>query len=472
MSRNTTLIKNTVIILFGKICTQLISYLLLPVYTTVLSTEEYGTVDLLITYVTLIAPVVTIQMEAAVFRFLIDARNDPNAISRILTNSTVCIGGTIAVSLVGYALINTAVDFPYAMLFALCIIANALISITLQVARGLGDNVTYAIGSAMSGICTIVFNILFLVVVPLGVRGMLMATALAQLIGTAYIIIKLKLYRKINFGLIDKQSMKEMAKYSLPLIPNSLSWWIISVSDRTIVSAFLGIEYNGILAVATKFATIIVNVFSVFNLSWTEAVAVHIRDKDGAEYISAISNKCIKLFGSGGILLTAACAVFFRYLVGPEFAQAYDLIPLLIFGSVLNVVQTLYGIIYIGIKDTKKVSQSSLMAAGINLITDLFLIKFVGIYAAALSTIFAMLFLSVYRFYDVNKSIKIRISVKSMAVIFAGFCMCGVAYYSKRAAVNFIMFVAVSLFVLLWNKDLIIETIKMMKNRRQGKLNA
>ena len=69
MSRNTTLLKNTLIILFGKVCTQLISYFLLPVYTTVLSTEEYGTVDLLITYVTLIAPIITLQMEAAVFRF-------------------------------------------------------------------------------------------------------------------------------------------------------------------------------------------------------------------------------------------------------------------------------------------------------------------------------------------------------------------------------------------------------------------
>ena len=106
MSRNKTLLKNTLIILFGKVCTQLISYLLLPVYTTVLTTEEYGTVDLLITYVTLIAPVITLQMEAAVFRFLIDVRDDADGASRIMTNSMVCIGATIGIFLVGYGIVN------------------------------------------------------------------------------------------------------------------------------------------------------------------------------------------------------------------------------------------------------------------------------------------------------------------------------------------------------------------------------
>ena len=103
MSRQSTLMKNTAIILFGKVCTQLISYLLLPLYTTVLSTEEYGTVDLLITYVTLIAPVVTLQMEAAVFRFLIDVRSDKTAASRIITNSLACLLGTLGIFVLAYA---------------------------------------------------------------------------------------------------------------------------------------------------------------------------------------------------------------------------------------------------------------------------------------------------------------------------------------------------------------------------------
>ena len=125
MSRQSTLMKNTAIILFGKVCTQLISYLLLPLYTTVLSTEEYGTVDLLITYVTLIAPVITLQMESAVFRFLIDVRSDKTAASRIITNSLACLLGTLGIFAAAYAVLNCFVAYAYALPFAACVVASA-----------------------------------------------------------------------------------------------------------------------------------------------------------------------------------------------------------------------------------------------------------------------------------------------------------------------------------------------------------
>lgn len=462
MGRNATLLKNTLIILFGKVCTQLISYLLLPVYTTVLSTEEYGTVDLLITYVTLIAPVITIQMEAAVFRFLIDVRNDSDGVSRIITNSVVCIGGTIGIFIIGYTILNGLVSSQYGLPFVACIISNAVVSISLQVARGLGDNITYAVGSAISGILTIVFNILFIVVFPFGVVGMLSATALAQFVGTAYIIIKTKVFLYFDGDKLDVSVIKEMARYSLPLIPNSLSWWIISVSDRTLVTVFLGVQANGILAVATKFATIIVNVFAIFNLSWTESVSVHIHDKDGDEYISGISNQCFKLFGGGGIALILACGVFFQYLVGPDFLSAYNLIPLLVVGSVLNVLQTLYGIIYIGLKDTKQVSKSSIMAAVVNITTDILLIRLVGIYAAALSTIFAMVFLTVYRYIDVNRFMKVKLNWKNICTLVPAYVIaCGV-YYSRQMFLVCIFLVLSAVFFCVWNKTMLVDFSKLL----------
>ena len=75
MNREKGLIKNTLIITIGKICTQLITFFLLPLYTSILSTEEYGIVDLLNTLVSLLLPIITFQVEQAVFRKLIDNRN-------------------------------------------------------------------------------------------------------------------------------------------------------------------------------------------------------------------------------------------------------------------------------------------------------------------------------------------------------------------------------------------------------------
>ena len=75
MSRESALVKNTIIIAIGKICTQFVSFFLLPFYTNVLSTEEFGAVDLLNTLVGLLLPIVTFQVEQAVFRDLIEIRH-------------------------------------------------------------------------------------------------------------------------------------------------------------------------------------------------------------------------------------------------------------------------------------------------------------------------------------------------------------------------------------------------------------
>ena len=76
MSRKTELAKNTAILTVGRLCTQCISFFLLPLYTAILSTEEYGTFDLLVTYSTLLLPLVNWQLDQGLFRFMLDYSKD------------------------------------------------------------------------------------------------------------------------------------------------------------------------------------------------------------------------------------------------------------------------------------------------------------------------------------------------------------------------------------------------------------
>ena len=85
MNREQALLKNTLIITVGKICTQLISFFLLPLYTAILSTSEYGVVDLMNTIVSLLLPVVTLQTEQAVFRELVNERGNLGRSKRIVS---------------------------------------------------------------------------------------------------------------------------------------------------------------------------------------------------------------------------------------------------------------------------------------------------------------------------------------------------------------------------------------------------
>lgn len=84
-ANNKTLIKNTGIIAIGNISTKLINFLLLPLYTSLISTEDYGTIDLLSTYTTLILAVVSLQLYQAVFRFVAVDRDDPEKTKSTIT---------------------------------------------------------------------------------------------------------------------------------------------------------------------------------------------------------------------------------------------------------------------------------------------------------------------------------------------------------------------------------------------------
>ena len=75
MNQKKQLLVNTIIIAIGKLSTQVVSFLLLPLYTSKLSPAEYGTYDFLVTLSTFLLPIITLLMEESMFRFLIDAND-------------------------------------------------------------------------------------------------------------------------------------------------------------------------------------------------------------------------------------------------------------------------------------------------------------------------------------------------------------------------------------------------------------
>ena len=82
-------------------------------------------------------------------------------------------------------------------------------------------------------------NIILICIFHMGAEGMIISMALANGLCSLYLFIKLKLYKNIDFKLVDKKLIKDMYKYSLPLVPNGISWWIVNISDRTIISFVL-----------------------------------------------------------------------------------------------------------------------------------------------------------------------------------------------------------------------------------------
>lgn len=467
MSKGKDLAKNTAIVSIGKICTQLITFLLLPVYTAVLSNEEYGVVDLLNTLTSLLLPIVTLQIEQGIFRYLIDCReNNEKQIKLITTIIRFMIIQSIA-CIVIFLCVSPFIHNEYKYFLMANLLMGIFSSLLLQICRGLGDNATYAIGSFITGAFTVVLNVIFIVAFRWGAYGMLGATAISNFICAVYIFLKRKIYKYIKPKQFDKKILKEIIKYSVPLIPNMISWWIVSASDRTIISAVIGIAQNGIYSAANKFSGVFTTLYSVFNLTWTESASININSEDRDEFFSKILDFVIRFFGCLCLGTIAVMPFAFNILINEKFAEAYYQIPILILGSVFNILVSFVGSIYVAKKLTKEIAKTSVISAVINIFVNIALIKSIGLYAASISTVIAYALMFIYRWIDVKKYVKFNVN---KILMFALTIMYGVTiftYYLKNSMISVIVLGIVVVFAVIANlnsvsylKEIIKEKVK------------
>lgn len=465
MNREKSLVKNTMIITIGKICTQLITFFLLPVYTALLSTEEYGTVDLLNTLVSLLLPIVTFQIEQALFRHLVDNRDNEQEIKNTITTTLVTITLQVLLYLIIFAVIAPIIENKYKYFLATNVVASIFSSIMLQISRGLGDNKQYAIGSFITALVTVLLNVLFIVFFKWGAYGMLTATLVGNVICSVYLFMVKKVHKYLDIKLYSKKLLKKLWKYSLPLIPNAISWWIFNSSDRIIVSSFLGIGANGVLSAAYKFSNVYITIYNIFNMTWTESAALHIKDEDNSQFFSKIIDTTLRLFTALCFGIIAFMPFIFPIMINDKFGQAYDQISILMLSSLFNVVVGLISVIYIAEKDTKAVAKTSIIAAITNIIVNLGLIKFIGLYAASISTLVAYMTMAIYRLVDVKKYIKIELNKKFIISAIAMMIIILVSYYINNLYLSIVMIFIVCLYAWITNRNSINTIINMLKNK-------
>ena len=217
-SKNKELLKNTFIIFIGKFCTQFISFLLVPLYTKYLITSDYGYVDLILTYISLILPILILRSDSSIFRYLIDERDNKEERARTVTSLFVLIIIQIFALVLLSTITNMIFKIQYIVSIILSTIMYAFSSMALQYIRGIGDNIGYSIASIISGITTLIVNIVL--IVSLKVGGVSISTIIANIFCVLYIAFRTKVYREIRRDSFSEKKLKKMLKYSIPMIPD------------------------------------------------------------------------------------------------------------------------------------------------------------------------------------------------------------------------------------------------------------
>ena len=428
MSRGKELAKNTAILTFGKICTQFISFFLLPLYTAVLDTAEYGTYDLLITYSTLLLPLFNWQLDQGVFRFMLDVRDNVEGQKKIFSSVFAVNTAQSAVYVALIVIVSRFVNLYNVWFLALYVVALIYLNLLLQFARGQGKNVVYAVAGFISASVTVVLNVITLVILKLGLDGLYISTITAYILAVLYLVIAVKPWRYLRIKEIKLSVLKSVCRYSLPLIPNNLAWWVVNVSDRLIVSHILGVGQNGIYTVANKFSNVFISFYNIFNLS-----------------------TLYKLFSCACLGIVALMPFIFPIFINENYNEAYPQIPILMYAMLMRVIVGLYSCIYIAMKNTKKVAYTSAAAAVINIAVHLLLINKIGLYAASISTLVAFGSMAVIRYIDINKTVKMKISTPVLISSFVLGIALMISYYQQNTVLDIIFLVIVCVYSVAMN---------------------
>ncbi len=465
-SREKDLARNTLILTIGKISTQAITFFLLPLYTAYLSREDYGVVDLIATVVSLLFPILNMQIEQAVFRYMVVNRENQTETKKIISTAFSFSFFQIVAFAILFCIIQPYVHNEYKWFLLINLVLGTLNFSLMQVMRGLGDNMGYAIAAFISSVVNIGVNLLLILVFNLGATAMLTATSIGSLVSVSFIVYRSKFWRYYSPRFFERQRLKELLSYSMPLVPNELSWWAIRASDRFVITAALGAGANGIIAVAHKFPSIYIMLYNIFGIAWTESVVLHLKEPDGEKYFSDMTNRMLRLFACASMLIVAVMPLVFGWLINDSFKEAYNLIPLYMIGSIFNVVIGLISTVYIVHKRTKVIAKTSILAATICLVTDIILVGQIGIYASPISYLLGFGVMMGYRCLDIKKYVKLEWDRHFIVLFCLMLTVTLVVYYLGIQWLNAINLILVILFVLYINKTDVLRVLNLIKLRK------
>jgi O-antigen/teichoic acid export membrane protein len=403
--------KNTLLVFIGNAGAKVIGLLMLPFYTRWLSVEDYGTTDIINVYVSLLLGLVTACIADAVFVFPKDqsVEKQKSYFSSGLCFTFLSLGLTaflfkIASSIFTYKEISNSftdnVWFVYGLL-----VSSFLQQYIQQFVRSINKMKIYSTTGIVLTVSTAVFS--FFIIPKWGVSGYVFALILAHILAAVYSAVFSGAFKYFSIKAVKKNTCVEMLKYSVPLIPNGMMWWLVGAFNRPLMEKHLGMHAVGIFAVANKFPGILSMIFSIFSISWQISVLEEFGKAGYADYY----NKIFRLLVSGLVFIFFIIVISSKFIVGilttDSFYESWKYIPILTLGVILSSVSGFAGSTFSASRESKFFFYSSVWGAVSSIVCNVILIQRLGIMGAAISVVVSFAVMSVSRIAYSLKYVKI-----------------------------------------------------------------
>ncbi len=395
----------------GNLLVKLIQYCLLPLYTSAMTTETYGTAELLNNLSEMLFPVVTLAVYEGVFRFAVDPDSDLDA---ILYESTglVCkiFLGIFAVTPIFQRFIGYS--YTYDLLFVLS--AYSLRMLFAYYVRGSGYVKLFSFSGVVNAFSLAIFSWLFLVCFNFGVRGYLTALSCAHTASAVVLLIGAKIPKRLMLRKRNKALLVKMLQFSIPLIFNNVAWWITSMSGRYVVLFACGAGVAGLYTAANKLPAVISVISGIFQQAWQLNSAREYESGDQNafyENVWKLYSVAIFLFGAAAIAITPVLA---KITLKNEFFEARHYIPLMMLSVIILSLSAYFGSILIACKLTKAAMRGMALGAVINLVTAVALVGLLGVWGVLIASVFCYTAILIHRTVNVQRRLSMELHLKRL----------------------------------------------------------
>ncbi len=425
------LLKHASIYGMAPIIGRVVSFFMIPLYTSFITPSEYGIMEIVHVVVSLLQTVIGMGVVSGVAVFYFEAKTQVDK-NKVVSTAFLGLGGlaiaTIAVLMFFSSMLaELALDSAeYAKYFYVSFAAmgfGVLNDINTNYFRINKKSKTVVIISLSTLIVNVSLNIFFLVYLEMGVWGIFLSTLIVAsanlLIVTPYI------FTKIGFN-ISYDIMKKLIKFGLPLIPSNLASYLVVASDRLFIKHYVSTAETGLYSLGYKFGTLVNNfVTTPFNQIWGPRRLEMFKKGNSEEIFCRIFTYYTFVLILGGLVISVLSRDIVHIMAHESFWDSYKIIPLI---TLAHIIFSFFYHFNIGImveKKTKYFAYINVVNAIVNLALNFILIQKYGIWGAGFSTLISYLLRTSLCYYFSNKLHKIRVEWGRVFVLIGG----GIGYF-------------------------------------------
>lgn len=420
MPRGIALLKDTLTYGLGNFGSRLIGLLLLPFYTAVFSKQDFGYIDLITMGSMLFILVASLKLLDGAYRFLWEAKTADEK-TRVISSALnfVFINFLLLSALCWVVIQLTGFELLYGGLIFLWLLIRIPSEFFQQAARAIGKNHIYSISGIILATSMLFFNVALLGYYDFGVAGYLWAMVISYLFSLIYCVIAGSGAAYYRPTVLSFAALRPLLKYSLPLLPAAVSWWLIKGSGRYVLSHVHGLDAVGIFAVADKLPTALYLLGVTFYMAWQDGVLKHFNEPGRNEFLNRAIGSYVRAGLSIVILTVVLLKPFFAVMVDESYHEAHVYVPWLLLSVFLLCLGGLYEVFFLRLKKTVGILWSTIVAAMVSIVLNILFVPAFGLWATTLATLLAGAAHLAVRIYQLGDSVRINFNWKEILALLA-----------------------------------------------------